>query len=227
VGQRVLVTDADLSTPIEELERLEAAAARAPVVLGSRALPDSRIERRQPREIGLAAGEPPTVRGFPPSFFATVPKIVERMGTSERGSITGLITVLLDADDPNEPVADTLRGLLDGHILLSRDIAQRGQFPAVDVLGSLSRLMDELVDEAHKEEARELRRLLAAWREGRDLVEIGAYRHGTNPELDRALALLPSIRAFLGQGVREVSTRAETRALLHALLGAAPARRAA
>ncbi len=178
------------------------------------------------REIGLAAGEPPTVRGFPPSFFATVPKLVERMGTSVRGSITGLITVLLDADDPNEPVADTLRGLLDGHVLLSRDIAQRGQFPAIDVLGSLSRLMDELVDGAHKEDARELRRLLAAWREGRDLVEIGAYRQGTNPELDRALALMPSIRAFLNQGVREVSTRAETRALLRAVLGATTARRA-
>lgn len=170
------------------------------------------------REIGLAAGEPPTVRGFPPSFFATVPKLIERMGTSDRGSITGLITVLLDGDDPNEPVADTLRGLLDGHILLSRDVAQRGLFPAIDVLSSLSRLMDELVDGAHGAQARELRRLLAAWRDGRDLVEIGAYRPGTNPELDRSLQLMPHIRTFLGQGVRELSTRAETKALLGALL---------
>jgi flagellum-specific ATP synthase len=171
------------------------------------------------REIGLAAGEPPTVRGFPPSFFATVPKLIERMGTSNKGSITGLVTVLLDGDDPNEPVADTLRGLLDGHVLLARDIAQRGQFPAIDVLGSLSRLMDELVDDAHQEDARELRRLVAAWREGRDLVEIGAYRSGANPELDRAIALLPTVRAFLSQGVRESSTLAETRALLAALVG--------
>jgi FliI/YscN family ATPase len=171
------------------------------------------------REIGLAAGEPPTVRGFPPSFFATVPKLIERMGTSERGSITGLVTILLEGDDPNEPVADTLRGLLDGHVLLTREIAQRGQFPAIDVLASLSRLMDELVDAGHRDDARELRRLLAAWREGRDLVEIGAYRAGTNPELDRALALMPTIRAFLSQGVRETSPLAETRALLAALVG--------
>jgi flagellum-specific ATP synthase len=141
------------------------------------------------------------------------------MGTSKNGSITGLVTVLLDGDDPNEPVADTLRGRLDGHVLLSRDIAQRGQFPAIDVLGSLSRLMDELVDEGHQEDARELRRLVAAWREGRDLVEIGAYRSGANPELDRAIALLPTVRAFLSQGVRESSTLEETRALLAALVG--------
>jgi len=171
------------------------------------------------REIGLAAGEPPTVRGFPPSFFATVPKLIERMGTSDKGSITGLVTVLLDGDDPNEPVADTLRGLLDGHVLLSRDIAQRGQFPAIDALASLSRLMDELVDPEHRTAARELRRLLAAWRDGRDLVEIGAYRAGTNRELDRAIALMPTVQAFLSQETGEISTLDETRALLGALVG--------
>jgi FliI/YscN family ATPase len=170
------------------------------------------------REIGLAAGEPPTVRGFPPSFFATVPKLVERMGTAARGSITGLLTVLLDGDDPNEPVADTMRGLLDGHIMLSRDIAQRGIYPAIDVLQSLSRLMSDIADAEHMARARELRRLLAAWREGRDLVEIGAYRAGTNPELDRVLALMPAIHAFLGQGVHEVSAFAETQARMGALL---------
>jgi flagellar biosynthesis/type III secretory pathway ATPase len=168
----------------------------------------------------LAAGEPPTVRGFPPSFFATVPKLIERMGTSDRGSITGLVTVLLDGDDPNEPVADTLRGLLDGHVLLSRDIAQRGRFPAIDPLASLSRLMDELVDESHLADARALRRLLAAWREGRDLVEIGAYRAGSNPELDRAIRLMPTVEAFLSQHQRETSPLDETRALLGALVRA-------
>jgi flagellum-specific ATP synthase len=158
------------------------------------------------------------VRGFPPSFFATVPKLVERMGTAARGSITGLLTVLLDGDDPNEPVADTMRGLLDGHIMLSRDIAQRGIYPAIDVLQSLSRLMSDIADAEHMARARELRRLLAAWREGRDLVEIGAYRAGTNPELDRVLALMPAIHAFLGQGVHEVSAFAETQARMGALL---------
>jgi FliI/YscN family ATPase len=166
------------------------------------------------REIGLAAGEPPTVRGYPPSFFATVPKLVERMGASDRGSITGLLTILLDADDPNEPVADTLRGLLDGHLFLSRDLAQRGWFPAIDSLASLSRLMDGLVDPEHVLAARKLRESLAAWKDGRDLVEIGAYKPGTNPELDLALAVLPRIEAFLCQGMHEVSTLEETRAAL-------------
>ncbi|MEM7309985.1 MAG: FliI/YscN family ATPase [Planctomycetota bacterium] len=169
------------------------------------------------REIGLAAGEPPTVRGYPPSFFATVPKLIERMGTSDRGSITGLITVLLDGDDPNEPVADTLRGLLDGHVLLSRDIAQRGQFPAIDVLGSLSRLMDEIVDEPHLARARRLRRVLATWQEGRDLIEIGAYKPGTNPDLDAAVQIMPSVQAFLAQGTRESTGYEQTLQLLAAL----------
>ena len=170
------------------------------------------------REIGLAAGEPPTVRGFPPSFFATVPKLVERLGRSDRGSITGLLTVLLDADDPNEPVADTLRGLLDGHVFLSRDLAHRGQFPAVDVLASLSRLMPAVATPRHVQLAQELRQILTHWSEGRDLVEIGAYKPGANPGLDRALGLLPAIDAFLGQGVDETSSLEETTALLEVLL---------
>jgi len=169
------------------------------------------------REIGLAAGEPPTVRGLPPSFFATVPKLVERLGRSERGSITGLITVLLDADDPNDPVADTLRGLLDGHVFLSRDLAHRGHFPAIDTLASLSRLMPAVTDEGHRARAGALRQALAQWREGRDLVEIGAYKPGTNPELDRAIALMPHIRAFLRQPVDESSSFEETLAALAAI----------
>jgi FliI/YscN family ATPase len=170
------------------------------------------------REIGLAAGEPPTVRGYPPSFFATVPKLVERLGRSAHGSITGLLTVLLDADDPNEPVADTLRGLLDGHLYLSRDLAQRGHFPAIDVLASLSRLMNSIASPRQKELSQALREALAQWKEGRDLVEIGAYKPGTNARLDRALALVPGIDAFLRQSVGEKSSLAETLARLEALL---------
>jgi flagellum-specific ATP synthase len=166
------------------------------------------------REIGLAAGEPPTVRGYPPSFFATVPRLLERMGTAQRGSITALLTVLLDGDDPNDPVSDTLRGLLDGHLVLARDLAGRGHWPAVDVLGGLSRLMPELVDAGHLRAATKLRGWLAAHRDGRDLVEIGAYKSGTNESLDEALARMPAIEAFLRQGPRETSTFAETRELL-------------
>ena len=169
------------------------------------------------REIGLAADEPPTVRGYPPSFFATVPKLVERLGRTERGSITGLLTVLLDADDPNEPVADTLRGLLDGHVYLSRELAQRGHFPAIDVLASLSRLMSSIVDPTHETAARTLRQLLASWKEGKDLVEIGAYKEGTNPDLDRAIAFMPRIDAFLRQEVGEGTSFEETIALLEIL----------
>jgi flagellum-specific ATP synthase len=166
------------------------------------------------REIGLAAGEPPTVRGYPPSFFATVPRLLERLGTAQRGSITALLTVLLDGDDPNDPVSDTLRGLLDGHVVLARDLAGRGHWPAVDVLAGLSRLMPELVDAGHLRAAQRLRGWLAAHRDGRDLVEIGAYKPGTNAALDEALARMPAIEAFLRQGPRETTALAETRELL-------------
>lgn len=162
------------------------------------------------REIGLAAGEPPTVRGYPPSFFATVPKLVERMGTAERGSITGLLTVLLDADDPNDPVSDTLRGLLDGHLYLSRDLANRGHFPAIDVLASLSRLMTRIATSEHQSLAFRMREDLGVWREGRDLVEIGAYKPGTNPKLDGAMARMQTIEAFLRQDTSDHTPLAET-----------------
>ena len=162
------------------------------------------------REIGLAAGEPPTLRGYPPRFFATVPRLVERMGRTERGSITGLLTVLLDADDPNEPVADTLRGLLDGHVYLDRELATRGHYPAIDVLSSLSRLMPKLTVPEHLELAARLRTDLALWRESKDLVEVGAYRPGSNPALDAALTRLPHHEAFLRQAGDESSTLEET-----------------
>lgn len=157
------------------------------------------------REVGLAVGEPPTVRGYPPSFFASVPKLLERMGRTEKGSITGLITVLLEGDDHNEPVADTLRGLLDGHLVLSRDLAQAGHFPAVDVLASLSRLMDGLVSPEQVADARTLRADLAAYKEGRDLIDIGAYQAGANPALDRAVMRMPVIEAFLRQGTHDMT----------------------
>ncbi len=181
------------------------------------------------REIGLAAGEPPGQRGYPPRFFATIPKIVERMGRSARGSITGLLTVLLDGDDPNEPVADTLRGLLDGHIYLSRDLAHKGHFPAIDVLQSLSRLMHKLVPAEQVQLAQALREDLAQWKEGRDLVEIGAYKPGTRPALDRAMGRLPLIELFLKQGLEERSDLAETQRALGLVAGelAPPARPAA
>jgi len=172
------------------------------------------------REIGLAAGEPPTVRGYPPSFFATVPRLVERLGRAKRGSITGLLTVLLDADDPNEPVADTLRGLLDGHVYLSRELAQRGHYPAIDVLSSLSRLMSSIAEPRHRALAQELRETLAQYRDGRDLVEIGAYKAGTNERLDRALSRMPAIEAFLRQGTSEPASLPETLARLEALFAA-------
>lgn len=173
------------------------------------------------REIGLAAGEPPTLRGYPPSFFATVPKLVERMGRTEQGSITGLLTILLDGDDPNEPVADTLRGLLDGHLFLSRELAQAGHFPAVDVLSSLSRLMPALATTEHQDAALAVRESLASWRDGRDLVEIGAYQAGTNAKLDGAIARMPAIEAFLRQRPDELSSFAETQAMLE-LVAAGP-----
>lgn len=169
------------------------------------------------REIGLAAGEPPTVRGYPPSFFATVPKLVERMGRTKKGSITGLLTVLVDGDDPNEPVADTLRGLLDGHLYLKRELAQSGHFPAVDVLASLSRLMPALVSPKQKQAATFVRQCLAAHRDGRDLIEIGAYKPGTNSKLDVAIARMGGIEAFLRQGLNEVTGLEETHELLELL----------
>ena len=171
------------------------------------------------REIGLAAGEPPTVRGYPPSFFATVPKLIERMGTSSVGSITGLITILLDADDPNDPVADTLRGLLDGHLYLSRDLADRGHFPAIDVLPSLSRLMTKVAGPEHRLLAQRLREDLGVWKEGRELVEIGAYKPGTNPRLDGALARMQAIESFLRQDVEDGTALEVTVELLGLIYG--------
>ena len=132
------------------------------------------------REIGLAIGEPPTTKGYTPSVFATLPRLLERSGTSHRGSITGFYTVLVDGDDFNEPVSDAVRGILDGHIVLSRELAARNHFPSIDVLGSVSRLMPQLIDDGHKKQAAEVKELLSAYREAEDLINIGAYVRGSN-----------------------------------------------
>jgi flagellum-specific ATP synthase len=151
------------------------------------------------REVGLAVGEPPTTRGYTPSVFAFMPKLLERSGTSEEGSITGLYTVLVEGDDMNEPVADTVRGLLDGHIVLSRELAHQNHFPAVDVLTSISRLMPQIVDKNHRDAAGKLRDLLAIYKRSEDLINIGAYVAGSNPKLDQAVALKDDIDRFLRQ----------------------------
>jgi len=158
------------------------------------------------REIGLAAGEPPTTRGYPPSVFAVLPKLVERAGRSPSGSITAFYTVLVEADAPNEPIADAVRGLLDGHVWLSRKLASKAQYPAVDVLESLSRLMPAVTTAEHQQAATMLRELMAAYRDHEDLISIGAYRRGANPMVDVAMDLQQPIRQYLVQRVTEPST---------------------
>ena len=158
------------------------------------------------REIGLAAGEPPTTRGFPPSVFSLLPKLLERAGRSARGSITGFYSVLVEGDDPNEPISDTARGLLDGHVWLARQLAARGHYPAVDVLDSVSRLMLDITTPEHRQAAAVIRELLAAYRDHEDLITIGAYRRGSSRTVDAAIDLLPRIHAFLRQPVDESSS---------------------
>lgn len=155
------------------------------------------------REVGLALGEPPTVKGYPPSFFSIMPRLVERLGRTRQGSITGILTVLVDGDDLNDPVADTLRGLLDGHVVLSRDVAQRGHFPAVDVLKSISRIMNHVVTAEHREAAARVRSLIAAYEQVRDLVAVGAYKPGSDPKVDRAIGSINEVERLLAQAGRQ------------------------
>lgn len=162
------------------------------------------------REVGLTIGEPPATRGYTPSVFAMLPKLLERSGTDERGSITGIYTVLVDGDDMNEPIADSVRSILDGHIVLSRQIAAKNHYPAIDVLVSVSRVMSEIVDQEHQQAARRLRSLLATYREAEDLINIGAYAVGSNPDIDAAINSNQGIRQFLQQGVYEKSTLTQT-----------------
>lgn len=163
------------------------------------------------REIGLAAGEPPTTRGYPPSVFSLLPRLVERAGRTRQGSITGFYSVLVEGDDANEPIADAVRGLLDGHTWLSRSMAMRGHYPAIDVLESISRLMVDLADQQQLQAAAAIRELLAAHRDHEDLLSIGAYRPGSNPVVDAAVELLPDIHAFLKQRIDEPSDAATAR----------------
>lgn len=163
------------------------------------------------REIGLAAGEPPATRGYPPSVFTLLPRLVERAGQSERGSITAFYTVLAEADDPNEPIADALRGLLDGHIWLSRKLASKGHYPAVDILESLSRLMPDVTNDEHRGAAVTIRELLGAYRDHEDLISIGAYRPGSNQAVDIAIELQNPINTFLKQPITEPSSLEDAR----------------
>ena len=157
------------------------------------------------REVGLAVGEPPTSRGYTPSLFAMLPRLLERAGTSARGSITGLYTVLVEGDDMNEPVADAVRSMLDGHIVLSRKFSTQGLYPAVDPLASISRVMPDVIDETHMKAAQEFKRLMAVYVEAEDLINIGAYEEGTNPEIDRVIEMIGSMREFMKQDLSDGS----------------------
>lgn len=162
------------------------------------------------REIGLAIGEPPTARGYTPSIFSMLPAIVERCGNfKDGGSITSLYTVLVEGDDFNEPIADTMRSILDGHIVLTRELANRGHYPAIDVLKSKSRLMDKLVSKSHMEKCNNLSKSLADYEASRDLIEIGAYQSGKNPALDKTIGEVPRINQFLQQDASENVAREE------------------
>ncbi len=173
----------------------------------------TRVARAQ-REVGLAAGEPPARQGYPPSVFALLPRLLERTGNDARGSITALYTVLVAGGDMEEPIADEVRGILDGHVILSREIAARNQWPAVDVLPSLSRLMSTVADPAHRAAAGRLRELLAAYERQRDLILLGAYQRGLDPVTDEAVARIDAITGFLRQRTDEAAPFAETRARL-------------
>jgi FliI/YscN family ATPase len=155
------------------------------------------------RELGLAIGEPPTTRGYPPSVFALLPKLLERAGTASQGSITGLYTVLVEGDDLNEPVADTVRGILDGHIVLTRRLAERNHYPSIDVLQSVSRLSNDLSEPHHLALVAKARSLLATYRHNEDLINIGAYVKGTSPDIDEAIYAVPQIMRVLAQEVEE------------------------
>jgi flagellum-specific ATP synthase len=170
------------------------------------------------REVGLAAGEPPATRGYPPSVFSLLPKLLERAGAAERGSITGLYTVLVEGDDMNEPIADAARSILDGHLVLSRRLATAGHFPSIEVLESISRVEGAICNSEQRSLARELRRLLAAYRDAQDLIEIGAYARGANPTVDRAVDLKELIEAFLRQDIEDVVPLEQAWACLSALL---------
>jgi flagellum-specific ATP synthase len=177
------------------------------------------------REIGLAAGEPPTTKGYTPTVFTELPKLLERAGPgpirpdgARAGPITGLFTVLVDGDDHNEPIADAVRGILDGHIVMERAIAERGRFPAINVLKSISRTMPGCQEPREREIVRDARQVLSAYANMEELIRIGAYRAGSDPLVDRSIALNPALEAFLGQDKDEMSTLGESFSRLEAIL---------
>ena len=171
------------------------------------------------REVGLAAGEPPTTRGYTPSVFAHLPKLLERAGRNAKGSITGIYTVLVDGDDFNEPIADAVRSILDGHIVLTRDLADQGHYPSIDVLKSISRLRSDVTPKDALAAGREMIRLLATYRRVEDMVNIGAYARGANAEIDRAIDMIEPINGFLRQEVAESQTLDECFAAIKTLMG--------
>ena len=177
----------------------------------------TRFARAQ-REVGLAAGEPPARQGFPPSVFALLPRLLERTGNSDVGSITALYAVLVSGGDMDEPIADEVRGILDGHIVLARELCERNHWPAIDVLPSLSRVMNAVVDAQHREAAGRVRELMAAYEQKRDLIALGAYKPGSDARTDEAIAAMEAINAFLRQGTHEMSSFADTRKRLLALV---------
>ena len=155
------------------------------------------------REVGLAVGEPPVTRGYTPSVFSVMPRLLERSGTSDKGSITGLYTVLVDGDDLNEPITDTVRSILDGHIVLSRSLANKNHYPAIDVLASVSRVMPNIVDEEHKNNANEFKNIMSVYKDAEDLINIGAYVKGSSSSIDRSIEKIEAIERFLKQNVDE------------------------
>ncbi len=161
------------------------------------------------REIGLATGEPPVSRGYPPSVYAQLPALLERAGNSDKGSITGIYTVLVDGDDFNEPITDAARGILDGHIMLSRKMAHKNHYPAIDVLQSISRVMSSITDKGHKANAGKLKNVLATYADAEDLINIGAYKSGSNPEIDYAIENIKAVNGFLTQATDEKFTYEE------------------
>ncbi len=167
------------------------------------------------REIGLAIGEPPVTRGFTPSVFAMMPRLLERTGTSSKGTITGLYTVLVDGDDLNEPVTDTVRGILDGHIVLSRKLANSNHYPAIDVLASISRVMPNIASKEHISDSNNIKDLMATFKEAEDLINIGAYKKGSNPKIDTAIELINDINSFLRQDTRSNFTFEEVISNMH------------
>ncbi len=162
------------------------------------------------REVGLSIGEPPTMKGYPPSIFSWLQKVLERTGNGEKGSITALYTVLMEGDDINDPVVDTVRGIVDGHIFLSRKVAEMNHYPAIDVLGSVSRLFTAITSEEHKQAAYKMRKIMSLYRENKDLIDVGMYNPGSNPKLDTAIQLMPNINAFLQQRTSDSVTMQST-----------------